>query len=100
MVYNHFGPAGNYLAEFGPYFTDRHATPWGRRSTSTSAGCDEVRAFIIDNALQWLRDFHVDGLRLDAVHALLDDRGAMHLLEELAVEVDALSHGGSAGRCC
>ncbi|HET9443431.1 MAG TPA: malto-oligosyltrehalose trehalohydrolase, partial [Acidimicrobiales bacterium] len=89
VVYNHLGPAGNYLAEFGPYFTDRYATPWGMAVNLDDAGSDEVRAFIVDNALMWLRDYHVDGLRVDAVHALFD-RSARHILEQMAVEVEAL----------
>ena len=72
VVYNHLGPSGNYLAEFGPYFTDSYQTPWGPAVNLDDAGSDEVRAFIIDNALHWLRDYHFDGLRLDAVHALVD----------------------------
>jgi len=90
VVYNHLGPSGNYLAEFGPYFTDRHSTPWGAAINLDGPGSDEVRAWIIDNARMWMREFHVDGLRLDAVHALVDTR-AMHLLEELAVEVEVLA---------
>ncbi len=90
VVYNHLGPSGNHLAEFGPYFTDRYATPWGEAVNLDGAGSDEVRRFIIDNALMWLRDFHVDALRLDAVHALFDQR-ATPLVEELTAEVDALA---------
>ena len=90
VVYNHLGPSGNHLAEFGPYFTDRYATPWGQAVNLDGAGSDDVRRFILDNALMWLRDFHVDGLRLDAVHTLFDNR-ATTLLEELAGEVAALS---------
>ena len=88
-VYNHLGPAGNYLPEFGPYLTDAHSTPWGPAVNLDMPGSDEVRRFIVDSALGWLRDYHVDGLRLDAVHAFVDER-ATHLLEELAVEVEAL----------
>ena len=87
VVYNHLGPSGNRLSEFGPYFTDRYGTPWGEALNLDDADSDEVRRFIIDNALMWLRDFHVDGLRLDAVHALYDDR-AVTLLEELSSEVE------------
>lgn len=90
VVYNHLGPVGNHLAAFGPYFTDRHHTPWGEAVNVDQAGADEVRRFIVDNALHWLRDHHCDGLRLDAVHAIRDD-SPLHLLEQLAVEVDALS---------
>jgi maltooligosyltrehalose trehalohydrolase len=89
VVYNHLG-AGNRLADFGPYFTDAHDTPWGPAVNLDQAGADEVRAFIVANALMWLRDYHLDGLRLDAVHAL-EDRGAVHLLEQLTTEVRALA---------
>jgi maltooligosyltrehalose trehalohydrolase len=90
VVYNHLGPSGNHLAEFGPYFTDRYDTPWGEALNLDDTDSDQVRRFVIDNALMWLRDFHVDALRLDAVHALFDDR-AVTLLEELSAEVNALS---------
>jgi maltooligosyltrehalose trehalohydrolase len=90
VVYNHLGPAGNYLGEFGPYFTDRHQTGWGDAVNLDGPGSDEVRRFVVDNALMWLRDYHGDGLRLDAVHALVDT-SARHVLEQLAVEVDALA---------
>ncbi|HKD89671.1 MAG TPA: malto-oligosyltrehalose trehalohydrolase [Streptosporangiaceae bacterium] len=89
VVYNHVG-IGNRLAEFGPYFTDAHSTPWGAAVNLDQAGSDQVRAFIVGNAMMWLRDFHLDGLRLDAVHALSDNR-AVHLLEQLAADVRALS---------
>ena len=95
VVYNHLGPSGNYLGEFGPYFTDRYRTPWGDAVNLDDPGSDEVRAFVIGNALRWLRDFHIDALRLDAVHALYDQR-AIPLLEELAAEVDGLA--GRVGR--
>ncbi len=94
VVYNHLGPAGNYLPEFGPYFSGRHQTNWGDAINFDGPGSDEVRRFVIDNALTWLRDYHCDGLRLDAVHAIRDD-SATHILEELAVEVAALAaHDG------
>ncbi len=89
VVYNHVG-IGNRLADFGPYFTSAHVTPWGPAVNLDQPGSDEVRAFIIENALMWLRDYHLDGLRLDAVHALEDHR-ALHLLEQLAAEVQALA---------
>jgi maltooligosyltrehalose trehalohydrolase len=89
VVYNHLGPSGNYLAAFGPYFTDRYKTPWGPAVNLDGAGSDEVRRFFIDNALVWLRDYHIDGLRLDAVHAIVDT-SAVHFLEQLASEVKAL----------
>ncbi len=88
-VYNHLGPAGNYLPEFGPYLTDAHSTPWGSAVNLDMPGSDEVRRYVVDSALAWLRDYHVDGLRLDAVHAFVDER-AVHLLEELSTAVDAL----------
>ncbi len=89
VVYNHLGPAGNYLPELGPYFSDRHTTGWGAAVNLDGPGSDEVRRFVIDNALMWLRDYHCDGLRLDAVHALVDD-SAVHILEQLANEVRSL----------
>ncbi len=90
VVYNHLGPAGNYLPEFGPYLTGRHQTNWGDAVNFDGPGSDEVRRFVIDNALVWLRDYHCDGLRVDAVHAIVDD-SATHILEELAAEVAALA---------
>ncbi|MBO0819230.1 MAG: malto-oligosyltrehalose trehalohydrolase [Nocardiopsaceae bacterium] len=95
VVYNHVGP-GSRLDPFGPYFTSAHTTPWGSAINLDQAGSDEIRSFITDNALMWLRDFHVDGLRLDAVHAL-EDRRAVHILEALAAEADALA--AATGRC-
>ena len=89
VVYNHLGPAGNYLPEFGPYLTNVHTTPWGPAVNLDRPGSDEVRRYVIDNALMWLRDYHLDGLRIDAIHALVDER-ATHVLEELSVEVEAL----------
>jgi maltooligosyltrehalose trehalohydrolase len=95
VVYNHLGPSGNYLSQFGPYFTDRYATPWGEAINFDGPGSAAVRAFFIENALMWLDDYHCDGLRLDAVHAILDS-SALHILEELAVAVERLS--SSIGR--
>ncbi|HZZ49430.1 MAG TPA: malto-oligosyltrehalose trehalohydrolase [Pseudonocardia sp.] len=88
VVHNHLGPSGAYLDRFGPYFAGSNI--WGPSLNLDGPESDEVRRYVIDNALMWLRDFHVDALRLDAVHALRDSR-AVHLLEELAVEVQALS---------
>lgn len=90
VVYNHLGPSGNYLGEFGPYFTDRYGTPWGEAVNYDGAGSDEVRRFVCDNAAYWLRHFHIDGLRLDAVHAIFD-QSAVHVLEQLSSEVDDLA---------
>ncbi|WP_073951375.1 malto-oligosyltrehalose trehalohydrolase [Streptomyces kebangsaanensis] len=90
VVHNHLGPSGNYLPRFGPYFTDTHHTPWGAAVNLDAPGSDEVRAFLVGSALAWLRDYRIDGLRLDAVHALVDTR-ACHFLEELSTAVDALS---------
>jgi maltooligosyltrehalose trehalohydrolase len=90
VVYNHLGPAGNYLSRFGPYFTDRYATPWGQAVNFDDAGSDQVRRFVCDNALMWLRDYHFDALRIDAVHAIYDS-SALHILEQLAAEVAALA---------
>jgi maltooligosyltrehalose trehalohydrolase len=89
VVYNHLGPAGNHLPQFGPYFTDRYATPWGEAVNFDGADSDPVRELVIENVLMWLRDYHVDGLRLDAVHAILDT-SATHILEEIAIRVDGL----------
>jgi maltooligosyltrehalose trehalohydrolase len=89
VVYNHFGPSGNYTGKFGPYVTDSHHTPWGGAVNLEDAGSNEVRRFFLDNALMWLRDYHLDGLRLDAVHAFVD-RSAIHFLEQLSSEVEIL----------
>ena len=89
VVYNHLGPDGNYLGRYGPYFTDRVKTPWGEAINYDGAGSDEVRRFVIDNALMWLRDYGFDGLRLDAVHAIFSFE-ATHVLEELATAVRRL----------
>ncbi len=89
VVYNHFGPAGAYVSKFGPYLTDEHKTPWGDAVNFEIAGSYEVRRFFCDNALMWLRDYHLDGLRLDAVHAYID-RSAIHFMEQINAEVHAL----------
>ncbi len=89
VVYNHLGPSGNYLGKFGPYFTTSHHTPWGDAVNFEDAGSHEVRRFFIDNAKMWLRDYHFDGLRLDAVHAYMD-RSAINFMEQLGSEVRAL----------
>ncbi|MFC5270203.1 malto-oligosyltrehalose trehalohydrolase [Adhaeribacter terreus] len=90
VVYNHLGPEGNYLREFGPYFTDKYKTPWGSALNFDDAYADGVRNFFIQNALMWFRDYHIDALRLDAVHAIMDF-SANHFLKELADETAKLS---------
>jgi len=89
VVYNHFGPEGNYLAEFGPYFTDQYKTPWGKAVNYDGRGCDAVRDFVLDNARMWLDEFHFDGLRLDAVHAIYDmgARPLLRAIQEVAEDV-------------
>jgi maltooligosyltrehalose trehalohydrolase len=82
VVYNHLGPEGNYLAEFGPYFSDRYKTPWGLAINYDGPGSEPVRSFVLDNARMWLEEFHFDGLRLDAVHAIFDF-GARHILRDV-----------------
>lgn len=86
VVYNHLGPEGNYLGDFGPYFTDRYRTPWGDAVNLDGPCSDEVRRYFVENALSWLRNYHIDGLRLDAVHHIYDF-GARHFLKELATAV-------------
>ncbi|MEO7147794.1 MAG: malto-oligosyltrehalose trehalohydrolase [Terrimesophilobacter sp.] len=90
VVYNHLGPSGNYLPKFGPYLRGDEANTWGSALNLDGPDSDEVRHYIIDNVMLWLHDFHVDGLRLDAVHALVDQR-AMSTLEELSTEVERAS---------
>ncbi|HSK94537.1 MAG TPA: malto-oligosyltrehalose trehalohydrolase [Candidatus Angelobacter sp.] len=95
VVYNHLGPAGNYLSEFGPYFSTKYATPWGAAVNFDEAGSHEVRRFVVDHALHWLRDYHADGLRIDAMQAILD-MSAIHIGEEIATAVHGL--GEALGR--
>ncbi|MEU2075137.1 malto-oligosyltrehalose trehalohydrolase [Streptomyces sp. NPDC013489] len=90
VVHNHLGPDGNHLPFFGPYFTETHHTPWGAAVNLDAPGSDEVRAYFRGSALAWLRDYRIDGLRLDAVHALADTR-ALTFLEELSAAVDELA---------
>ena len=90
VVYNHLGPEGNYLSAFGPYFTEKYKTPWGGAINFDDAYSDEVRRYFIENALMWFRDFHVDALRLDAVHAIRDF-SAVHILKELKQYVNRLA---------
>ncbi len=90
VVYNHLGPEGNYLAEFGPYFTDRHRTPWGPAVNYDGEGSRGVRDFVLANARYWVREYHVDGLRLDAVHGIFD-AGPLHILREVNDAVRGLA---------
>jgi maltooligosyltrehalose trehalohydrolase len=90
VVYNHLGPEGNYLSEYGPYFTDRYKTPWGAALNFDGPDSDEVRHYFIENALYWLENFHIDALRLDAIHGIFD-ASAFPFLAELSREVDAFA---------
>jgi maltooligosyltrehalose trehalohydrolase len=89
VVYNHFGPEGNYVGQFGPYFTDKYQTPWGSAINFDDAGSDEVRRYFIENVLMWFRDFHIDALRMDAVHAI-KDLSPKHILQEISERVNEL----------
>lgn len=90
VVYNHMGPEGNYLRDFGPYFTDKYRTPWGSAVNFDDAYSREVRNYFIENAIHWLKHYHVDALRLDAIHAIFD-MGAKHFLYELSQRVEEFS---------
>ncbi len=90
VVYNHLGPSGNYLPKFGPYLKSGEGNTWGDSVNLDGPGSDEVRRYVLDNAAMWLRDYHVDGLRLDAVHAFKDER-AVHLLEDFGALADEVS---------
>ena len=89
VVFNHIGPEGNHLENFAPYFTDKYHTPWGNAINFDDAWCDGVRNYYIENALMWFRDFHIDALRMDAVHAI-KDFGPVHILQEMKQETDVL----------
>jgi maltooligosyltrehalose trehalohydrolase len=95
VVYNHFGPVGNYATKFGPYLNTNRKTPWGDAVNLDEEGSDEVRRFFVDNALMWLKDYHCDGLRFDAVHAFID-LSAVHFMEQLSSEVERL--GATLGK--
>lgn len=97
VVYNHVGPEGNYLGEYGPYFTDRYRTPWGEALNFDGPDSDEVRRLFIDNALHWVSEFHVDALRLDAVHGIFD-MSARHIVKEIAERVH--TEAQALGRNC
>jgi maltooligosyltrehalose trehalohydrolase len=90
VVYNHFGPEGNYVGLFGPYFTDHHKTPWGDGINFDDEGCEHVRRHFVENALYWIREYHFDGLRLDAVQTI-KDASPRHIVREIAEKVHALS---------
>jgi maltooligosyltrehalose trehalohydrolase len=92
VVYNHFGPDGNYLPSYSPIFTERHHTPWGAAVNFDSDGSQVVREFVIENARYWIEEFHLDGLRLDAVHAIKDD-STVHVLEEISAAIRRLPIG-------
>lgn len=90
VVYNHLGNEGNYLRAFGPYFTDHHTTPWGEAINYDTDGCEFVRRFVVENAMYWVREYHMDGLRLDAVQTIKDD-SALHIVAEIQQHVQALA---------
>lgn len=90
VVYNHIGPEGNYLSRYGPYFTDKYKTPWGSAINFDDAWSDPVRHYFVENALMWLRDFHIDALRLDAVHAIMDF-SPKHIVQEINDRVQQLN---------
>lgn len=90
VVYNHLGNEGNYLRYFGPYFTDRHHTPWGEAVNYDQPGCEGVRRYVVENALNWIREYHLDGLRLDAVQTIRDD-SPHHILAEVQENVQRLA---------
>lgn len=94
VVYNHLGPEGNYLELYGPYFTDKYKTPWGKAVNFDDAECDAVRNFFIENVLMWFRDFHIDALRFDAIHAV-KDLSPVHIMQEIRQYTDAwMQHSG------
>ena len=90
VVYNHLGNEGNYLRLFGPYFTDRHQTPWGEAINYDQPGSEGVRRYFVENALYWVQEYHMDGLRLDAVQTIKDD-SPRHILAEIKADVAALA---------
>lgn len=91
VVYNHLGPEGNYLNDFGPYFTDRYRTPWGSAINYDGPDSDEVRQYVVDNAVYWVTEYHIDGLRLDAIHGIFDF-SAQHVLKDIASAVHSQAH--------
>ncbi|HWY67159.1 MAG TPA: malto-oligosyltrehalose trehalohydrolase [Terriglobales bacterium] len=94
VVYNHLGAEGNYLREFGPYFTDRYHTVWGDAINYDDEGSQQVRKYVIENALYWIREYHIDGLRLDAIQAIYDS-SKTHIIKELARDVQEFARGAN-----
>lgn len=90
VVYNHLGPEGNYLGDFGPYFSYKYKTPWGPAINYDESGSDQVREFIVNNALYWVNEYHIDALRLDAIHGIFDN-STEHILQEIGTAVHAQS---------
>ncbi len=95
VVYNHIGPEGNYLPQYGPYFTDKYKTPWGSAVNFDDACSDPVRHYVVENALMWLKDFHIDALRLDAIHAIMDF-SPRHIVQEINDKVALLNASGGS----
>ena len=98
VVYNHLGAEGNYLREFGPYFTDRYHTVWGDAINYDGEGSQQVRKYVIENALYWIREYHIDGLRLDAIQAIYDGSSS-HIIKELARNVQEFARGANRRIC-
>jgi maltooligosyltrehalose trehalohydrolase len=98
VVYNHLGPEGNYLSKFGPYFTPRHKTPWGDAVNYDDEGCEQVRRYVVENALYWIREYHLDGLRLDAVQTIKDD-SPRHIVAEIQDAVQGLARALGRSVC-
>ena len=98
VVYNHLGPEGNYLAQFGPYFTPRHHTPWGDALNYDDENAEHVRRYFVENALYWVREYHMDGLRLDATQTIRDE-SPKHIVQEVAENVHSLARELSRDVC-
>lgn len=98
VVYNHFGPEGNYVGEFGPYYSHHYRTNWGPAFNFDERGCDPVRQFVLDNVAQWVGDYHIDGLRLDAVHSMYDI-SPQHILADIKVVADEVASRRSSQAC-